>query len=102
MATTLHFSVTERVRASNDAVWAVLGNFGTEHRWTRTLTPLRARHSRRTRWDRPHVHPGAATDGAYESARGVDRVPARSLACVRPRRPHWSIPDRLEQVEHEA
>src|SRR5919198_602029 len=52
MATTLHFSVTERVRASNDAVWAVLGDFGTEHRWTRTRT-----HCER---DTPDVRVGTA------------------------------------------
>jgi Polyketide cyclase / dehydrase and lipid transport len=39
MATnTLAFSVTQPVRASNDAVWKLLGDFGNEHRWTRTLT----------------------------------------------------------------
>jgi hypothetical protein len=35
---TIGFAVTERVRASNTAVWALLGDFGNEHRWTRTLT----------------------------------------------------------------
>ena len=30
-------SVTERVRATNEAVWTLLGDFGNEHRWTRTL-----------------------------------------------------------------
>jgi hypothetical protein len=33
----VRFSITEAVHASNDAIWAVLGDFGTEHRWTRTL-----------------------------------------------------------------
>jgi hypothetical protein len=31
------FTVAHEVRASAEAVWAVLGDFGTEHRWTRTL-----------------------------------------------------------------
>jgi hypothetical protein len=35
--TTVGFSVTEHVQATNAAVWAVLGDFGNEHRWTRTL-----------------------------------------------------------------
>lgn len=34
---TIGFSVTERVQASNGTVWAVLGDFGHEHRWTRTV-----------------------------------------------------------------
>lgn len=37
-ARTLEFSVTEQVRAPNHAVWALLGDFGNEHRWTRTLS----------------------------------------------------------------
>jgi uncharacterized protein YndB with AHSA1/START domain len=35
--TAIGFRVTENVRASNAAVWALLGDFGNEHRWTRTL-----------------------------------------------------------------
>ena len=31
------FSVTSVIRASPERVWSVLGDFGTEHRWTRTL-----------------------------------------------------------------
>lgn len=34
----VEFSVSKTVRASNAAVWDVLGDFGTEHRWTQTLT----------------------------------------------------------------
>ena len=33
----VQFSVSKTLHASNQAVWAVLGDFGTEHRWTRTL-----------------------------------------------------------------
>ena len=33
----LEFSVSKTLRVSNAAVWDVLGDFGTEHRWTRTL-----------------------------------------------------------------
>jgi hypothetical protein len=33
----LQFSTTRIVAVSNDAVWRVLGDFGTEHRWTKTL-----------------------------------------------------------------
>jgi uncharacterized protein YndB with AHSA1/START domain len=33
----LKFAVTHVVDAPNDAVWEVLGDFGTEHRWTRTV-----------------------------------------------------------------
>lgn len=36
--TTVGFSVSEQVHASNAAVWAILGDFGNEHRWTRALT----------------------------------------------------------------
>jgi hypothetical protein len=35
---TLHFSITERVRVPDHVVWAILGDFGNEHRWTRTLS----------------------------------------------------------------
>lgn len=34
----LQLSTTRIVGVSNEAVWRVLGDFGTEHRWTRTLT----------------------------------------------------------------
>lgn len=34
----LTFAVTCAVDAPNKAVWKVIGDFGTEHRWTRTLT----------------------------------------------------------------
>lgn len=34
---TLRFSTTRVVDAPLDAVWRVLGDFGTEHRWTKTL-----------------------------------------------------------------
>jgi uncharacterized protein YndB with AHSA1/START domain len=37
MSTEIGFVVTETVHAPPDAVWAVLADFGTEHRWTRTL-----------------------------------------------------------------
>src|ERR687891_432151 len=33
----LSFTVERRVGASRDAVWEVLGDFGTEHRWTKSL-----------------------------------------------------------------
>jgi hypothetical protein len=32
------FAVTCAVDAPNETVWKVIGDFGTEHRWTRTLT----------------------------------------------------------------
>lgn len=35
---TLRFSTTHVVAAPPDAVWRVLGDFGTEHRWTKTLS----------------------------------------------------------------
>ena len=38
MKQTLHFDVSSIVHAPVDAVWTVLGDFGTEHRWTRSLT----------------------------------------------------------------
>jgi hypothetical protein len=50
MSATLSFAVTEPVGAPNDAVWDILGDFGTEHRWTRSLT-----HCER---DTPHVGVG--------------------------------------------
>ena len=34
----LTFAVTHVVNAPNEAVWDVLGDFGTEHRWTKTLS----------------------------------------------------------------
>lgn len=37
MPTELTFSVTYRVRGSVEEVWRVLGDFGSEHRWTTTL-----------------------------------------------------------------
>ena len=37
MARTLPFEVTGIVHASVESVWQVLGDFGTEHRWTRSL-----------------------------------------------------------------
>lgn len=33
----LKFSVTHVIHAPNEAVWRVLGDFGREHRWTRTV-----------------------------------------------------------------
>ena len=33
----LSFTVESTVGASSDAVWEVLGDFGTEHRWTKSL-----------------------------------------------------------------
>jgi hypothetical protein len=37
MPATLRFAVTQAVAAPPEVVWNVLGDFGTEHRWTRTL-----------------------------------------------------------------
>jgi uncharacterized protein YndB with AHSA1/START domain len=37
MPKTLTFAVESTVSASNGAVWEVLGDFGTEHRWTKCL-----------------------------------------------------------------
>ena len=34
----LKFAVTHVVDAPNEVVWGVLGDFGTEHRWTRTVS----------------------------------------------------------------
>ena len=33
----LRLSTTRLVRAPSEAVWRVLGDFGTEHRWARSL-----------------------------------------------------------------
>ena len=43
MPQTLSFSVSRTVAASADRVWQVLGDFGTEHRWSKGL-----RHCHRT------------------------------------------------------
>lgn len=37
-APALTFIVSSTVRAPSSAVWAVLGDFGTEHRWTRSVS----------------------------------------------------------------
>jgi hypothetical protein len=37
MPGTLSFAVRSKVGASSDAVWEVLGDFGTEHRWTKSV-----------------------------------------------------------------
>ena len=37
MDNTVHFSMTRLVHAPSDALWRVLGDFGGEHRWTKTL-----------------------------------------------------------------
>ena len=37
MPKTLTFAVETTIRAPSDAVWEVLGDFGTEHRWTKSL-----------------------------------------------------------------
>lgn len=37
MQPSVAFSVTRVLHASNAAVWNVLGDFGTEHRWTKSL-----------------------------------------------------------------
>lgn len=37
MPRTLTFAVETTIAASSDAVWEVLGDFGTEHRWTTSL-----------------------------------------------------------------
>jgi hypothetical protein len=37
MVPRLRFSVTQVIHGSNDAVWKVLGDFGCEHLWTKTL-----------------------------------------------------------------
>jgi hypothetical protein len=34
----LHFEITRPVRAPAGAIWEVLGDFGTEHRWTKSLS----------------------------------------------------------------
>lgn len=38
IARPLTFSASREVRATRDAVWAVMGDFGNEHRWTKTLS----------------------------------------------------------------
>lgn len=38
MKRSLRFAVTRVIAAPNDAVWRVLGDFGAEHRWTKTLS----------------------------------------------------------------
>ncbi len=37
MSARLRFTVSRTVQAPSDAVWRVLGDFGTEHRWTKSL-----------------------------------------------------------------
>ena len=37
MSKTLTFKVGRTISAPSDAIWQVLGDFGTEHRWTKTL-----------------------------------------------------------------
>lgn len=37
MGETLTFAVRRTTNAANDALWHVLGDFGTEHRWTKSL-----------------------------------------------------------------
>jgi uncharacterized protein YndB with AHSA1/START domain len=37
MAATLAFTVTRTIGVSKDGVWEVLGDFGTEHRWTKSV-----------------------------------------------------------------
>ena len=37
MSKTLTFKVGRTISASSDAIWQVLGDFGTEHRWTKTV-----------------------------------------------------------------
>jgi hypothetical protein len=37
MSKTLTFKVGRTISASSDAIWQVLGDFGTEHSWTKTL-----------------------------------------------------------------
>jgi uncharacterized protein YndB with AHSA1/START domain len=37
MQTNVAFNVNRVLRASNADVWSVLGDFGTEHRWTKSL-----------------------------------------------------------------
>ena len=37
MSKTLTFEVKRKMSASSEAVWQVVGDFGTEHRWTKTL-----------------------------------------------------------------
>lgn len=38
MGRMLQFAVTHEIPASNEDVWRVLGDFGREHRWTRSLS----------------------------------------------------------------
>jgi len=50
--TRLQFEVTRTLAASNDDIWKVLGNFGSEHRWSKALV-----HCER---DTPEVRVGTA------------------------------------------
>ncbi|HVV50131.1 MAG TPA: SRPBCC family protein [Polyangia bacterium] len=52
MGARLRFEVTRVLAVSNDEVWRVLADFGTEHRWSKTLV-----HCER---DTPDVHVGTA------------------------------------------
>jgi len=52
MSSRLRFEVTRVLAVSNDDVWTVLGDFGTEHRWSKTLV-----HCER---DTPDVRVGTA------------------------------------------
>ncbi len=38
MSRELSFSVTRPIPATNEAIWAILADFGNEHRWTSTLS----------------------------------------------------------------
>ena len=52
MSSRLRFEVTRVLAVSNEDVWSVLGDFGTEHRWSKTLV-----HCER---DTPDVRVGTA------------------------------------------
>jgi uncharacterized protein YndB with AHSA1/START domain len=38
MAATLRFEVARTVHAANESIWRVVGDFGNEHHWTKTLS----------------------------------------------------------------
>ncbi len=81
MPVTLRFSTSRVVDASPEEVWRVLGDFGTEHRWTRSVAhcerdtaEVRVGTSRRCRLPRPLLGRSEVTETLTEYE------PGRSLA----------------------
>ena len=52
LAATLRFEVTRTIHATSKSIWRVVGDFGNEHRWTKTVSQCER--------DTPDVHVGTA------------------------------------------